>query len=519
MTTMLLDPSQIVNNPYQTRLTEDAEHIAALAESIREVGLLQTPLARLRPHGEFAELAFGHSRLAAWKIAKPGEAFPLEIRALSDRQMSDLAAEENSRRKNLTAIETARAIQRRIDDFGLTQLEAGKPFGYQSQGAVSNLLRLLRLPEPVQASVAAGELPERLAREIIPLAKVLPQEAVKIAEQVARVDDGQRENTLDNLYNELLRRKAKWLHSVPWQEGWPAKPIKVEGHKSISEIPACKGCEFLVSRQYGSDACLRAECFEIKHDYAVRGNVKAASERLKIALRRAEKTELVYDGDTRQDGLAANALASKHASLRLVPHTKDDYGSYGRKRVLGSEWVELHTTDLAGLKKAIANLPKEKKQSAQDKYMDDYKREQKRNEARQKEVRRLLVAAAPHLAKAFAWPEVVLDHIIPSMAGRHFTLTTAQVEDRAKKSDTAGKAQIVAEIVLHNRTEGGAYSYSSVQPGEARKKIQATADALKVKLPVGWDAGIVPAPAPNGNGHKAPGAGTGKLSKRAKAKA
>src|SRR5687767_10843203 len=119
MTTMLLDPNQIHPNPWQTRLAEDPEHIAGLAESIRDVGLLQTPLARLTPAGGVAELAFGHSRLAAWKVAKPGEAFPLEIRALSDRQMSDLAAEENSRRKNLSAIETAKAIQKRIADFGL----------------------------------------------------------------------------------------------------------------------------------------------------------------------------------------------------------------------------------------------------------------------------------------------------------------------------------------------------------------------------------------------------------------
>jgi ParB family transcriptional regulator, chromosome partitioning protein len=173
MTTQTIAVAQIKANPYQARLADDPEHIQGIADSIRTDGLLQTPLAR-RINGHY-ELAFGHSRLAAWQIAKPGEPFPLEVRELTDRQMSDAAASENGRRKNLSAIETATAIERRIRDFKLSQLEAAKPFGYTSQGGVSNLLRLLKLPETVRAMVQDGRAVELIRRALVKIPKLRPE--------------------------------------------------------------------------------------------------------------------------------------------------------------------------------------------------------------------------------------------------------------------------------------------------------------------------------------------------------
>ncbi len=156
-----LVPLELIDsNPWQGRLDEDAVHVKALAEDIAENTLLQPGLGR-RVNGR-VQIAFAHSRLAAFKFLDEsfgtrgnGQAgdtfalFPVILRELTDRQMSDYAAAENAKRKNLTAIETAQAIQKRIADFGLTQLEAGRPFGYTSQGAVANLLRLLELPPAV----------------------------------------------------------------------------------------------------------------------------------------------------------------------------------------------------------------------------------------------------------------------------------------------------------------------------------------------------------------------------------
>jgi ParB/RepB/Spo0J family partition protein len=366
MTTMLLDPSQVMANPYQTRLTEDAEHIAALAESIREVGLLQTPLARLTPEGRVAQLAFGHSRLAAWKIAKPSEAFPLEIRALSDRQMSDLAAEENSRRKNLTAIETARAIQRRIDDFRLTQLEAGKPFGYQSQGAVSNLLRLLKLPEPVQASVAAGELPERLARQLVAVSAIADGDDVRrVVKAIVKAPGDEREEKLREGIFDLVDQHGQDLNAAGFDLAWPGKPIPVT-HKGgadlddLTELRACRGCAYLF-RFESSQTCLRPECYALKQSLAIEQAITRAEKKLSVY--KADPAWLVtplLDGQLREFGWDTAAHwrklvgAKKNEQLGLCLVAHPEGGAWWFNDVTGSRYVALATTNLPAVKRYLA---------------------------------------------------------------------------------------------------------------------------------------------------------------------
>jgi ParB/RepB/Spo0J family partition protein len=372
--TMLLSPDNIRPNPYQTRTAEDPAHIAELAESIREVGLLQTPIARLRPHGQFAELAFGHSRLSAWKIARPGEAFPVEIRELSDRQMSDLAAEENARRKNLSAIETARAIQRRIADFGLTQLEAGKPFGYTSQGAVSNLLRLLKLPEPVQASVDAGELPERLARQLVAVAAIADGKDVqRVVKDIVKAPGDEREERLREGIFDLVDQHGQELSAAAFDLAWPGKPIPVTHNARVepgagggadlddlTELRACRGCPYLFRFEM-SETCLRPECFALKQSLAIEQAITRAEKKLGVF--KADPAWVVtplMDRELREFGWdiaihwrkLIGAKKNEQLGLCLVAYPQG--GGWWFESVTGSRYVALATTNLPAVRKFLA---------------------------------------------------------------------------------------------------------------------------------------------------------------------
>ena len=226
-------------NPYQPRTADDPAHVAALAEGIAARGLLQIPVARPHPDrpGQ-AQLAFGHSRLAAYhRLADDSgfliedrsawQRFPVLLRALSDREMSDLAAAENMQRRNLTPIEVACALRQRIRDFGLTQADAGAPFGL-SQSAAAHALRLLKLPEAVQHSVHAGELPERLARQMVTIAQTAPAEVEQLAKRVAKLAPENREARLNHGLYRILEEHGHELDGAPWNDAWLKTPLPLD---------------------------------------------------------------------------------------------------------------------------------------------------------------------------------------------------------------------------------------------------------------------------------------------------
>lgn len=501
----------VAPNRYQKR-QPDAGAVASLADNIRAHGLKQLPVGRWHPDRPgVIELADGHRRLAAYALLAKDDPdawgrLPVSVQDLTDRQLYETCVIANEQRAPLSAIERAVTLRDYIAEFKASQAEAGKLFSDEhgvamTQAGVSNLLRLLKLPPTVQDLVGHGDLPQALARDLIPLAKILPQEATAIADKVAKAEAADKADVLERAQNGLIERRARWFHGDPWDPKWPAKPIVVTGHKSISQIPACKGCEYFVERPYGSNACLRAECFDLKKQYAVAAEIEAACKKLKIGLAAGDQTELVYDGDARQEKLAANALATDRTLLRLAPHAKGDrdYGGYQRQRLLGTMHAELRTVDLARLRKQIANLPAAKKETSQNRYQDDYHHQQTEATRKRAEIIRIYRAAAPHVAKAFTWPEPVLKALIPPMASKHWSDSSSKIEERAKKTDVVGKARIVAEIVISERV-GGSYMYSSVKPETARHQIEALAEELKVKLPADWwrvvDSPAIPALAP-----------------------
>ncbi len=145
----------VAPNPRQPRREFDDEALLALAESIRARGVLQPVLVRPVPGGTY-ELVAGERRLRAAALAGL-ERIPAVLRDAEDWERLELALAENMARQDLNAWEEARACAMLVEDLGLTKGEVGWRVG-KSRVAVSNLIRLLELPEPALELIEAGAL-------------------------------------------------------------------------------------------------------------------------------------------------------------------------------------------------------------------------------------------------------------------------------------------------------------------------------------------------------------------------
>ena len=162
-------------NPFQPRQRFDESALAELAESIRQVGLLQPLLVRPAAQGGY-ELVAGERR---WRAARQAglEEVPVVVRELDDRDAALLALVENVQREDLGFFEEAAAYQEILSRFGLTQEQLAAILGRQ-QSTIANKLRLLRLPPRLREQIVAAGLSERHARALLRLESVEEQEAV-----------------------------------------------------------------------------------------------------------------------------------------------------------------------------------------------------------------------------------------------------------------------------------------------------------------------------------------------------
>ena len=152
-------------NPYQPRLHMDEEEIRELADSIREVGVLQPLL--VRPVEDGYELVAGERRLRAAKEAGL-ESVPALVMDVDPFSQQLLALVENLQRRNLSSIEEGKCLEDLINRTGWSQTELARRLG-RSQAALANKIRLLKLDDEVQQLVVAGRLGERQARALLPL--------------------------------------------------------------------------------------------------------------------------------------------------------------------------------------------------------------------------------------------------------------------------------------------------------------------------------------------------------------
>ena len=170
--------NQISPNPKQPRVVFDEADLDELTFSLKEVGLLQ-PIV-VRPVGDRYELVAGERR---WRAAQAAgfKTITALIRETSDELLLRDALLENLHRAQLNALEEASAYSQLLNDFGCTQEELAAKLG-RSRPQVSNLLRLLKLPVPIQRRVAAGVLSAGHARALLSLNDVSAQE--RLAERI-----------------------------------------------------------------------------------------------------------------------------------------------------------------------------------------------------------------------------------------------------------------------------------------------------------------------------------------------
>lgn len=147
--------SEIEPNREQPRKRFDDEAIAALADSIREHGIIQPIVVRRLENGAF-QIVAGERRWRAARMLGLNEV-PVLIKELSDAEAMQLALIENLQRENLNPVEEAMGYKELMDNFDMTQEMVAQTVG-RSRSAVANALRLLNLPEGVQSLLEAGDI-------------------------------------------------------------------------------------------------------------------------------------------------------------------------------------------------------------------------------------------------------------------------------------------------------------------------------------------------------------------------
>ena len=151
---------------YQPRTHMDKESLAELAESIKAQGVMQPVLVRPVSPGHY-EIIAGERRWRAAQIAGLSEV-PALIREVPDEAALAMSLIENIQRENLNPLEEAMGIQRLIKEFGMTHQAASEALG-SSRSAVSNLLRLLNLSQPVQELLMQEKIDMGHGRALLPL--------------------------------------------------------------------------------------------------------------------------------------------------------------------------------------------------------------------------------------------------------------------------------------------------------------------------------------------------------------
>ncbi len=178
-----VDPHAIVPNPRQPRTHFDSDDLAELVHSVREFGVLQPVVVRDTGEGTY-ELIMGERRTRAAREAGL-DSIPAVVRETADEHLLRDALLENLHRSELNPLEEASAYQQLLEDFGITQEELASRIG-RSRPQISNTIRLLKLPVPVQQRVAAGVLSAGHARAILSLPD--PEAMQRLADKIVNED-------------------------------------------------------------------------------------------------------------------------------------------------------------------------------------------------------------------------------------------------------------------------------------------------------------------------------------------
>ena len=187
-------------NPYQPRKSFDKDKLKELSESIKKHGIIQPLIVRKK--GLNYELVAGERRLRAAKLAKL-QTVPVLVRDYDEKQMRELSLVENIQRHDLNPLEEAKAIQELMKQCDYTQAQAAERLG-RSRAAVANLLRMLNLPEELQAMVAEERVTAGQVRPLLALADRAKQ--LKVGKALA--EHGWSARTVEEVVKTIKEGKA-----------------------------------------------------------------------------------------------------------------------------------------------------------------------------------------------------------------------------------------------------------------------------------------------------------------------
>jgi ParB family chromosome partitioning protein len=219
--------NEIAPNPLQPRTVFDHSRIDELATSIEANGIIQPLIVRRK--GDHYELVAGERRLRAAKIANL-DRVPVIIQDYADDRVLEIAIVENLQREDLNPIETAQALDRLGRDLHLSHEEIGKRTG-KDRATVSNLLRLLKLPDSVQLLLAEHRLQMGHARALLGLPT--PELQTQFAERAAA--QGYSVRQVERLVQEALRERE------PAQPGQPEKAQDPNVAAAVRDLESALG--------------------------------------------------------------------------------------------------------------------------------------------------------------------------------------------------------------------------------------------------------------------------------------
>jgi ParB family chromosome partitioning protein len=192
--------AHISNNPFQPRTKFDDDSLEELAESMKQVGVIQ-PITVRETNDGYYQLITGERRLRAAKIAGISR-IPAYVRGANDNDLLEMALVENIQREDLDAIEIAISFQRLIDECNLTQEDLSQRVG-KKRATVSNYIRLLKLPAEIQLGIREKKISMGHARAIINIED--PKEQLELYYRIVRHDWSVRK--VEEIVRKLTEKK------------------------------------------------------------------------------------------------------------------------------------------------------------------------------------------------------------------------------------------------------------------------------------------------------------------------
>lgn len=252
----LLAIADIEANPFQPRSKFDESALEELAQSIRELGIIQ-PLTVRKLSAKRYQLISGERRFRASQLAGLDEV-PAYVRTADDQAMLEMALVENIQRENLDPIEIAISYQRLIEEIGLTQEGLSEKVG-KKRSTVTNYLRLLKLPAEVQVGLIERKISMGHARALISAGNEDTQ--VKLFRQILAQDLSVRK-TEELVRGETPNKPPKVTSALPEDVEDAQMALRVRyGNKASIKFNKGKG---KIELPFASEAELRALSKQLK---------------------------------------------------------------------------------------------------------------------------------------------------------------------------------------------------------------------------------------------------------------